>query len=71
MYMYVVIANDVSVYINLLVRIAHIICNLPLYIARSFKVTCVCQRCTGAVLVPSSCGTESSFPFYTCGSLFK
>jgi len=26
-----VITNDVSVYINLLVRIAHIICNHPLF----------------------------------------
>jgi hypothetical protein len=28
---YRVIANDVSGYINLLVRIAHIICNHPIY----------------------------------------
>jgi len=33
--MYGVITNDVSDYTNLLVRIAHIICNHPLFLERS------------------------------------
>jgi hypothetical protein len=31
---YEVITNDVSDYLNLLVRIAHIICNHPLYLTK-------------------------------------
>jgi len=41
---YGVITNDVSDYVNLLVRIAHIICNHPLYFP--FIRSICCQRRT-------------------------
>jgi len=44
--LYGVITNDVSDYINLLVRIAHIICNHPLHWKnkRDFDVGFVCKQ---------------------------
>jgi len=46
---YEVITNDVSDYINLFVRITHIICNRPLYWVMPFQLQrlCGCERRCG------------------------
>jgi NAD-dependent oxidoreductase involved in siderophore biosynthesis len=50
---YEMITNDVNNYINLLVRIVHIICNHPLFVADGESVETKCSKQTQRTLTAS------------------